>query len=55
MITVTEQKSLEEITQYLEHCRSVYLIGCGTCPTMMHTGGKEEIMVMAKSQLRRFI
>ena len=46
MITVTEQKPLEEITQYLEKCQRVYLVGCGTCPTMLHTGGKQEILDM---------
>ena len=48
MITVTEQKPLEEIIQYLDRCQRVYLIGCGTCPTMLHTGGKDEILAMKK-------
>lgn len=46
MITVTEQKPLEEITQYLDRCNRVYIVGCGTCPTMLHTGGKQEILEM---------
>jgi len=46
MITVTEQKPLEEIMQSLEKCKKVYLIGCGTCATMLHTGGKSEILEM---------
>ncbi len=46
MITVTEQKPLEEIMKYLDRCRRVYLVGCGTCPTMLHTGGKSEILAM---------
>ena len=46
MITFTEQKPLEEIMQYLDQCHKVYLIGCGTCPTMMHTGGKSEVLAM---------
>jgi len=44
MITVTEQKPLEEIMQDLEKCKKVYLIGCGTCATMLHTGGKSEVL-----------
>jgi len=46
MITITEQKPLEEITQCLERCNTVYLIGCGTCATMLHTGGKSEVLEM---------
>ena len=46
MITITEQKPLEEITQYLNGCHGVYLIGCGTCATMLHTGGKSEVLAM---------
>ena len=46
MITVTKQKPLEEIMQNLEKCKKVYLIGCGTCATMLHTGGKSEVLDM---------
>ncbi len=46
MITVTEQKPFEEILQSMEHCKAIYLIGCGTCPTMLHTGGKTEVLEM---------
>jgi hypothetical protein len=50
MITVTEQKPIEEILKYLESYKSVYIVGCGTCATMLHTGGKDEVLKM-KSQL----
>ncbi len=50
MITITEQKPLEEVRQYLDQCKRVYLIGCGTCATMLHTGGKSEVLAM-KEQL----
>jgi len=46
MKTITEQKPLEEIMQSLEKCQRVYLIGCGTCATMCHTGGKSEVIEM---------
>ena len=46
MITVTEQKPLEAIMQLLEKSKSVYLIGCGSCATMLHTGGKSEVLKM---------
>jgi len=46
MKTITEQKPSEEITQSLEKCQKVYLIGCGTCATLCHTGGKSEVLEM---------
>ena len=46
MKAITAQKPLEEIMQYLDKCRSVYIIGCGTCATMCHTGGKAEVVAM---------
>jgi len=50
MITVSERKAIEEIMQYLAESKSVYIIGCGTCATMLHTGGKSEVLEM-KQQL----
>jgi len=32
--------------QYLDKCQKVYIIGCGTCATMCHTGGKSEVLEM---------
>jgi len=46
MKTITEQKPFDEVMQYLEKCGRVYLIGCGTCATMCHTGGKSEVLEM---------
>ena len=46
MKTITNQKPLEEVMQYLEKCKGVYLIGCGTCATLCHTGGKSEVLEM---------
>jgi hypothetical protein len=46
MLTVTEQKPIEEIIKSLELYRKVYIIGCGTCPTMLHTGGRDEVVAM---------
>ncbi|MDP2916327.1 MAG: methylenetetrahydrofolate reductase C-terminal domain-containing protein [Dehalococcoidia bacterium] len=46
MITVTKQKPIEEITRSLEKCPSVFIIGCGTCATQLHTGGKTEVLDM---------
>jgi hypothetical protein len=51
MITITKQKSLEEIIDSLKKCQRVFLIGCGTCTTMLHTGGKSESRDEANSSL----
>jgi len=44
--TITEQKPLETIAEFLEPHRKVYLIGCGTCATLCRTGGKEQVLQM---------
>jgi len=46
MITITKPKPLEEIMPYLDKAKKVYLIGCGTCATICHTGGKSEVLEM---------
>lgn len=46
MITVTEQRNLEQILKSLEKYKKVFIIGCGTCATMLHTGGKSEVQAM---------
>jgi len=46
MKTITEQKPSEEIMQSLGTCEGIYLVGCGTCATMLHTGGKSEVLGM---------
>jgi ferredoxin len=48
MKTITGQKKAEEISKYLAKCQSVYIIGCGTCATLCHTGGKDEVLAMKK-------
>jgi ferredoxin len=44
MKTITAQKPVEEIMKYLEKCQWVHIIGCGTCATLCHTGGKSEVL-----------
>ncbi|MFC1862223.1 methylenetetrahydrofolate reductase C-terminal domain-containing protein [Chloroflexota bacterium] len=46
MINVTEQKPIEELLETMEQCNGIYIIGCGTCPTLQHTGGKPEVLDM---------
>jgi ferredoxin len=48
MKTITAQKPIEEIMKYLEKCQWVHIIGCGTCATLCHTGGKSEVIEMRK-------
>lgn len=46
MKTITSSKPFEEILTFLDGCDSIYLVGCGTCATMCHTGGKNEVIDM---------
>jgi len=48
MKSITKQKSFEEIKGQLDRFGRVYIAGCGTCATMTKTGGKEEVLQMAK-------
>lgn len=47
MKSITKQKSFEEIKGYLQNFDRIFIIGCGTCTTMMKTGGVEEVAEMA--------
>jgi ferredoxin len=49
MKSITKQKTLEEIGQLLEGIDNVFIAGCGTCATMTHTGGIEEVAAMKQS------
>jgi len=44
--SITHQKSDEEIDQLLDGLGRVFIIGCGTCVTLTHTGGKLEVEAM---------
>lgn len=46
MITVTKSKPLDEIVPYLDKYQSIFIIGCGSCATICHTGGKSEVLEM---------
>jgi ferredoxin len=46
MKTITRQKPAEEVMKYVDKCGKVYIIGCGTCATLCHTGGKSEVIEM---------
>jgi ferredoxin len=46
MKTITAQKPFEELSEALSGIERVYVVGCGTCATMCHTGGKSEVLDM---------
>jgi len=46
---ITRQKALTEIEKILEKDSKVFLVGCGTCATMCRTGGKDEVLTMARN------
>lgn len=44
--SITQAKSDEEILRLLEGSSRVFILGCGTCTTMTHTGGEPEVAAM---------
>jgi ferredoxin len=44
--SITQQKSEEELDQLLDGLVRVFVIGCGTCVTLTHTGGEPEVKAM---------
>ncbi len=41
--SITKQKPSDEITGMLEGFSRIFIIGCGTCVTLTHTGGEPEV------------
>ena len=48
MKAITKQKTPADIEKLLEQESRVFLVGCGTCATMCRTGGKAEVLDMAR-------
>jgi len=46
--SITQEKPEEELDQLLNDLTRVFLIGCGTCVTLTHTGGEPEVSKMKK-------
>ncbi|MBT3311118.1 MAG: 5,10-methylenetetrahydrofolate reductase [Desulfobacterales bacterium] len=44
--SITQQKTEEEIERLLSGSIRVFIIGCGTCTTLTHTGGEPEVTAM---------
>jgi ferredoxin len=46
--SITKGKSFEEIKGLLEGIDRIFIVGCGTCTTMSHTGGQPEVLKMKR-------
>lgn len=44
--SITKSKSKEEILRLLNGLDRIFIIGCGTCATLTHTGGAAEVAAM---------
>ncbi len=44
--SITKQKPLAEVLELLGGMERVFIIGCGTCTTLAHTGGQTEVGAM---------
>ena len=44
--SITQQKKEDEVVRLLEGLGRVFIIGCGTCVTLTHTGGEAEVQAM---------
>lgn len=49
--SITRPKSKEEINRLLDGLNRIFIIGCGTCVTLTHTGGAPEVEAMQESLL----
>lgn len=48
-MTITEQKTLEEILGLLKDSTAVFLLGCSDCASVVKTGGEPEVKQMAET------
>ena len=44
--SITQPKNDEDILRLLEGSARIFIVGCGTCTTMTHTGGEAEVATM---------
>jgi len=44
--SITQKKSEEEIERLLKGLNRIFIIGCGTCTTLTHTGGEPEVRAL---------
>ncbi len=50
--SITRQKNQEEIDRLLGPSARVFIIGCGTCVTLTHTGGEPEVSKMKQELIK---
>ncbi len=43
---ITKQKTFEDILNFVAHEDSIFILGCGDCATLCHTGGEEQVREM---------
>jgi hypothetical protein len=53
MKSITAQKPLEELLETLGEAEKVFVVGCGTCPTMIGTGGIKQVNTLAEEIAER--
>lgn len=51
--SITQKKTEEELDQLLTGIARIFIIGCGTCVTMTHTGGTPEVAEMKEKLLKK--
>jgi hypothetical protein len=51
--SITQQKPLAEIEQLLQGMGRIFIVGCGTCTTLTHTGGAPEVEKMKEALSER--
>ncbi len=49
--SITKPKSKEELDSLLNGLNRIFIIGCGTCVTLTHTGGAPEVAAMKEALL----
>lgn len=49
--SITKPKSKEEIDRLLNGLSRIFIVGCGTCVTLTHTGGTPEVAAMKDTLL----
>lgn len=51
--SITRRKPDEEVDELLQGSRRIFIVGCGTCVTLTHTGGQPEVKAMEEALASR--
>jgi hypothetical protein len=51
--SITQSKPEEELDKLLDGLARIFIVGCGTCVTLTHTGGVEEVTAMREKLLQK--